>query len=148
MKHFFRTLLELPGFSDTSRAQARYVFERLCPPGDSIPSPDSPDQNPVYPEGGFSWDIRDDDLLNAHMREAVSENPRGQVFDCMEAEALGALTLLIGRALEQGSATLSLAVAVDNLNKIPAETEKADTVKANPASGKADKNAGKKKKKK
>ena len=32
--------------------------------------------------------------------------------------------------------------------EIPAETEKADTVKANPASGKADKNAGKKKKKK
>ncbi|MEE3422134.1 MAG: AAA family ATPase [Succinimonas sp.] len=123
MKHFFRTLLDLPIFSDTSRAQARYIFERLCPPGDSVPSPDSPDQNPVYPEGGFSWDIRDDDLLNAHMREAVSENPRGQVFDCMEAEALGALTLLIGRALEQGSATLSIEDAVKNINKIPAEIE-------------------------
>ncbi len=123
MKHFFRTLLELPIFSDTTRAQARYIFERLCPPGDSVPSPDSPDQNPVYPEGGFSWDIRDDDLLNAHMREAVSWNPRGQVFDCAEAEALGALTLLIGRALEHGSATLSIEDAVDNINRIPAEIE-------------------------
>ena len=62
--------------------------------------------------------------LHALKGEAVSENPRGPVFDSAEAEALGALTLLIGRALEQGSATLSLAVAVDNLNKIPAETEK------------------------
>ncbi len=123
MKHFFRTLLELPIFSDTTRAQARYIFERLCPPGDPALSPDSPDQNPVYPEGGFSWDIRDDDLLNAHMREAVSWNPRGQVFDCAEAEALGALTLLVGRALEQGSATLSIEDAVDNINRIPAEIE-------------------------
>ncbi len=123
MKHFFRTLLELPIFSDTTRAQARYIFERLCPPGDPALSPDAPDQNPVYPEGGFSWDIRDDDLLNAHMREAVSWNPRGQVFDCAEAEALGALTLLIGRALEQGSATLSIEDAVKNINKIPAEIE-------------------------
>ena len=124
MKHFFRTLLELPIFSDTTRAQARYIFERLCPPGDPAPSPDSPDQNPVYPAGGFSWDIRDNDLLNALKGEAVSENPRGPVFDCMEAEALGALTLLIGQSLDEGSATLSLRAAAEKLNGIPAETEK------------------------
>ena len=124
MKHFFRTLLELPIFSDTSRAQARYIFERLCPPCDPEGfSPESPDQDPVYPEAGIPWDTADEALVKDLMDEAASNDPRGQVFDCAEAEALGALTLLIGRALEQGSATLSLTQAVDNLNKIPAETE-------------------------
>ncbi len=116
MKHFFRTLLELPGFSDTSRAQARYVFERLCPPNDPESfSPDSPGQDSVCSEAGFSWDAEDKDLENA----ASLDEPRGEVFDSSEAEALGVLTLLIGQALDEGSATLSLKAAAEKLNGIP-----------------------------
>ena len=103
MKFFFKTLLELPVWSDVSRAQGRYVFERLCSADFAGPA--------VVPENAALWG------------EAPSL-PAEQLFDDPAAEALGALTLLIGRAVENGSSALSQERAREELLRLPGEIEK------------------------
>ncbi len=102
MKYFFKTLLELPVWSDVARAQGRYVFERLCP------------------AGGETAGVPD----NAAMWGDAAALPEDILFDSPAAEALGALTLLIRRAAENGSSALRQDRSREELLKLPDDVEK------------------------